>query len=43
MTYTPKLRRCWQALALVVVACTLLGDAIRDVYHGETGDGKRET
>jgi len=31
------------ALALVVVACTLLGDAIRDVYHGETGDGKRET
>ena len=31
------------ALALVVVACTLLGDAIRDVYHGETADGKRET
>jgi len=30
------------ALALVVVACTLLGDAVRDVYYGEEGRGKGE-
>jgi len=30
------------ALVLIVVACTLLGDAIRDVYHGERGRGKGE-
>jgi len=30
------------ALVLVVVACTLLGDAVRDAYHGERGMGKGE-
>jgi len=31
------------ALVLVVVACTMLGDAVRDAYSRETGDGRRET
>jgi peptide/nickel transport system permease protein len=31
------------ALVLVVVACTLLGDAIRDTYNRETGSERRET
>ena len=31
------------ALVLVVVACTMLGDAVRDAYSREAGNGRRET
>ncbi len=31
------------ALVLVVVACTMLGDAVRDAFSRQAGNGKRET